>query len=278
MKLAVITPVNHFHFALRTQVHLLLTHVMDDPDVGKAYTERYRMLDNKIHYKILDNGAHENNRPSSLESTLRATRRLGGVSEVVMPDIPHDSNATVDVVTKAVDWLLTDHGIDEYQMSGSPNLMYVPQAPNKQEWIGCLKYLLDQHERLAQTGCFPHAACIGIAKKHALIPGMSIGDCCAWVERLTEPTGGVFPVHILGWPEHTSILAIREHFSFVRSIDTAKPITLAMEGCDVIRDQFWPEKGRPEKFFQQRMSAEKVVLAEKNIDKFIQVVEGKDNV
>lgn len=274
MKLAIISPVQHFHFALRSQVHLLLTHLMDDPEIGNTYTQQYRMLDRHAHYKILDNGAHENDRPSTVEGTLSAARRLGSVAEIVMPDIQQDANGTVDAVTQAVDWLLTDHGIDEYQYALSPNLMYVPQGNNREEWIGCLKFLLDQHERLVKKGCYPLAACIGVAKKHALVQGMSIGECCAWVERLTE-SKGTYPVHILGWPENTSILAIREHFPFVRSIDTAKPVSLAMQDCDAIKDVSWPS-GRPDRFFHQRMPADKVVLAEKNIDRFLQVVEGKN--
>lgn len=269
MKLAIICPPQHFHFALRSQVHLLLTHVMDDPEIGRGYTERYAMLDRKAHYKILDNGAHENDTPTTIEGTLSAARRLRGVAEVVMPDVQQDAEATCKAIVEATDWLLTDWGIDCYTESCSPNLMYVPQGSSKAEWIGCLKAILDQHKRLLAPGIYPLVPVIGIAKKHALIEGMSIGDCCRWTERLSE---GMAPIHLLGWPENTSILEISEYCQMVRSIDTAKPISLAMQEVDAVNDADWPS-GRPDRFFQTRMSPTQVLIANRNIDKFKQVVE-----
>lgn len=275
MKLAFITPVQHFHFALMSNIHLVLTPVMDEPDIGRAYTEQYRMLDHSAHYKILDNGAHENDGPTKIEETLGRARAIRA-HEVVMPDVQQEPNATVDAVREAVDWLLTDYGMDSYQFSMCPNLMYVPQGTNRQEWVGCLKFLIEEHERLVMAKTiFPHQPVIGIAKKHALIDGMSITECCQWVRRLTERAGESTPVHLLGWPDRTSILQIREDFPFVRSIDTAKPITLGYYGTDAIKDEVWSEKPRPDSYFMMRFSEQQKQLAQKNCEKFLQVVEGK---
>src|SRR5690606_31691742 len=107
MKLALIPPAGSFHYALRSNIHLVLSHVMDDPVVGSGYSSRYAVLNPKAHYIILDNGAHENDGPTDLATTLRLAQRLVA-QEIVMHDVQQNMELTVELVRRAVDWLLTD--------------------------------------------------------------------------------------------------------------------------------------------------------------------------
>lgn len=270
MKLALIPPVHHFHFALRSHFHLVLSHVMDDPDIGSGYTARYSMLDKKAHYVILDNGAHENPSPDPLETTLRLAQRLRA-QEVVMPDVQQDEAATVTAVTQAADWLLTDHGIDVYQEAGSPALMYVPQGESLGEWASCLKRLLLQHGRLQGQGLFPEQPVIGLAKKHAaFFPYESA------LRLLETMTANLAPIHLLGWPADVDVSRLTV-FPAIRSIDTAKPFTMAMAGMNASDCPYpWASNGRPEGYFRRALATDQErVFAEQNIATFLRACEGR---
>ena len=277
MKLALIPPVANFHYALRSQVHMLLTPVLEDPVIGAAYKARYGMLDRNAHYKILDNGAHEEAEGDGIGHTLRAARSLSGVAEVVMPDIQQESDLTIASTIAAVDWLLTDEGIDEYTYGCGPAFQYVPQGRDLGEWVACLKAMLEQHERLQKTGIFPEYPVIGIAKKHAKIRPDFHAEACRFIEVLGK---GMCPIHLMGWPVGCDIPKLLELFPGIRSVDTAKPFTLAMQEQDATR----PEvrlKGesmlpRPDNYFRASITSDvEKRLVDINIAAFERTCEGK---
>lgn len=273
MKLALIPPAANFHYALRSNIHLLLTPIMEDPEIGLGYKSRYGMLNREQHYKILDNGAHEEAEGDGIGHTLRAARALGGVSEVVMPDIQQEAELTIDATRAAVDWLLSDEGIDEYTYGCGPMLHYVPQGHSLTEWTACLKAMLEQHERLLHVGLFPKAPVIGIAKKHALIRSDFHAEACRFIQIHSD---NKCPIHFMGWPIGANIPKLLDLFPEVRSVDTAKPFTLAMEGIDATLPTWKPLGGRPSKYFHRDIRTdEERRLVDINIAAFKRVCEAR---
>ena len=256
MKVALITPVPDLElFATRSNVHLLLPELLDDPLYRDFYAQRRAVFND---YLILDNGAHEHDGPVSM-SELIERGRLIGAQEIVLPDVQRHGKKTVAAVKEALDWISVHQ--EEYETDYHPHFMIVPQGRSMTEWKECkwkLKGMVRDTIRMEPV--------IGIAKHHEdLIDGgilRLVADCQSW--------HSTSPLHLLGWPRNlSSVNVVARMYPDVRSVDTARPFTFAKFGLDVNADL--PNPGsmrfprRDVEYFTEPVMVEQRGLAFRNI-------------
>lgn len=250
---------------------MVLIPTLDDPIIGQRYTQNYTNL-NGDHYLILDNGAHEA-QTAHIKFILGATSQLGNINEIVMPDAQQDPNETISMTISTVNWLMTDAGVDAYTFAGSPTLQYVPQGNNLLEWLRCLEVMMEEHHKLRSLGLYPSHPVIGIAKKHANISPHFHQEACNIVRNYCGPDCAI---HLMGWPVGVDVPRLIDLFPYIRSIDTAKPFTLALEGVDASQYMMHIRKSRPDQYFRYYIQSDRTLqLVESNIEVFKRICEGR---
>ena len=152
MEFAVITTPFALESVRRSKMHLALAHLALE---SREYRDFYHTERVGGSYIIMDNGAAERKMPRLSELIQLANYIMP--QEVVLPDVLHDSEATLN--TSIV-------GADEFAKHGSYKYMVVPQGRSWPEWSNCLDGLV--------TNVPVH--CIGLAKHLESLPG---GRGCA---------------------------------------------------------------------------------------------------
>lgn len=219
MDTALIPPAADLAWANRSSTHLALYSLFDHPACGARYTEFYERRSAAGDHVILDNGAHPSDGGQPMTIELLIERALAiGAHEVVIPDAPGASSATLSLLTRS---LAAMEHIDTKHV----RFMFVPQANNPDSWRACLKigYHLCRDSDITPS--------IGIAKHHD--EGVEDG-----VYGMVSHVLNTIPrcdVHMLGWPRkaRTLINIGRDFGDQVRSIDSAKPFVYAKVGAKI---------------------------------------------
>jgi len=210
MKFALIAPPSHFGDQLLQQYRLtyhmvLAQYVLEDP----YYEGIYQMLRKQDHFIMLDNGAAEKGHSIGIENVVKAADALGGVDEIVMPDVLDECNATIAATKAALKFV--------------PERMraVVPQGRDWADWEYCATTLIT-------LGC----RTICIAKRYEALPGgrpyaLDIIRSHNWHQSHS--------VHLLGCYRNPlkEIRDIAASAPWVRGIDTAAPISYAQSGCSL---------------------------------------------
>jgi hypothetical protein len=222
MRIALIPPIPDLNEHATTDIHLLLSHLIDRPGYLDYYRKRKRLGD----YIILDNSAHEH-QVGNKAHELMFQAMLLQADEVVCSDVLFDARETAHATEAMLVYITSDRGWDVYYGAGCPRLMLVPQGANERQWAWCLRellYLWDHYMRNLATA----PPVIGISKDYDNFKGGIAGIIKRHCEALRDQ--GV-DVHCLGWPTNLWSLAnVNKKTPWVRSVDSAKPFAYARAG------------------------------------------------
>jgi hypothetical protein len=244
-------------------MHLCLAQLLDNQEYVRYYRHRAGAGD----YIILDNGAHEG-KQYDLQKLLQMARMLGA-SEVVIPDVPHNTELTLQHFYFALE-SLENGSYTEVLMEEChyPRLMYVPQVPlNDDAFTNFLKAVNRMNKRAVLTTNDRLRFTLGVPLMYEKVAGglHSLLDRITWC---IEETG--IEVHLLGWSRDlTTPIDIAHDFPGVRSCDSAKPFVFAKHGMDIsecVRKDNDSYPGRPSSYFTDPLTKQEVELARRNVD------------
>lgn len=249
MKIALIPPIPDLKtFELESKCHLLLAHLFESNKYRNHYFYRRKQGD----YLIVDNGACEHDRPTSMANVMDCAVQVRA-QEVVIPDVQFDASETLAELRKSLRWLITD------RPTWIPKFQFVPQGQTPQEWMDCLDrgILL-----LKSAGIDPVVA---VAKQYEEFPEGRL----ALVRALQ--TRDLDEVHLLGWaPPWESLARIAQECPWVRSVDSAKPFSYAKHGVKLELGKPTHRIPRDDNYFQTRVPVQHDLLARTNVNTFRQ--------
>lgn len=184
----------------RLVYHMVLAqYVLSDSN----YAAYYKNLSKHDHFIMLDNGAAENGHSIGIENVVKAADMIGGVDEIVMPDVLDEMRATVAATFAARPFV--------------PERMraVVPQGKTWEEWTECALALLDMKCR---TIC--------VAKRYESFKGGRVRALKIIEDHSWHKTHNI---HLLGCYRNPlrEIRDARAAAPWVRGIDTAAPISYA---------------------------------------------------
>lgn len=271
MKASILPPIPHLDLAEGRPYHLTLVHLTGDP----RYVEFYRNEREKGSYIILDNGAHEFQSGEGPNYLLKKAWEMNA-NEIVCPDFLFDADQTVSLAEKSLPVFAGEMGIQTKYFTGARSqrfkIMLVPQGKNYFSWRRCLHHLIE----LYKENRFILPAVIGVSKDYEMFDGglhrLISNDVLPLARELA------LEVHLLGWGRDMGALPLisRDYGSWIRSVDSAKPIVFATAGIE-ITDLFevpvYPK--RPEGYFDRSLSPGEILLARRNTDVFDRACEGR---
>lgn len=203
MKLAIISPVSMLE-ECSTHYHLVLTQYYSTIPKYRDFYLRRRALGDFI---ILDNGAAEIKHSIDDKYLVEVARELRP-NVLVAPDVIHDYNKTIE---------RTRSFIGAYSVSMRElgiSIMGVPQGETKEEWWDCYSLFNDT---------------IGIQWLGISMFYDKMFDGRDKLLKSIEQTV-TKPCHLLGIHKNPLKVADEKKFSFVRSVDSAKPVEFGLEG------------------------------------------------
>jgi len=222
MRVALIPPIPDLTYQATTDIHLLLSHLIDRPGYLEHYRRRKRMGD----YIILDNSAHEHGSGNGARKLLFQAM-LVGADEVVCSDVLFDAAGTCERTEQMLLYICSDDGWNAYWTAGAPRLMLVPQGKDEKSWAWCLKRLINVYDaHVSHLVTSPPV--IGVSKDY----DDWNGGIARLISRYCKPyrSRGI-DVHCLGWPTNLwSLAQVRKRTPWVRSVDSAKPFVYAAAG------------------------------------------------
>jgi hypothetical protein len=218
VKLAHIMPVHYLDAMPDTGYHLIL------PELVKTYPSYKTHYAGPVGYKILDNGAAENQAPGTKQ--LMRIAELLEVDEIVIPDALADTNETIRLARR---FAATAHANPDYKYMG------VLQGRDYAEVIKCAHFF----------AICDWISVIGVPR--LLAEHIHNRVRCTIVEALAEQNDWErFEWHMLGssrWiVEPVALASIHS----VRGMDTSYPSYMATLGKDVATDDWEP---RPKSYF-----------------------------
>jgi len=200
MKLAIIAPIDNLNLTEKGDIDMVLAHFVE-----QDYKEYISFYTQSAKFKILDNGACEGEM-QGIEKVIKTACQINA-SEIVLPDVIFDKDATLKQMYNAIQWLKDNNFIARFRV------MAVPQGNTKEEWWQCFEEMHNNED----------VNTIGISKLSS--PHCFNKDITA--ARL-EITLQIKPkedkqYHLLGGSCNV-LREIVSHPKWVRSIDTSAPI------------------------------------------------------
>ena len=275
MKTAIIAPIAELgSFDHTDKLHLVLSHLLSDDEYHRFYADKRTKGD----YLILDNSAHEHRVPATPKQLMQDATLIQA-QEIVLPDVPYDGELTLKLVGNALDyWPRYMHlGMMELK----PRMMFVPQGATLDEWRTCLFGLVLKVGRFYRE--YPemipphkYTPVIGLPAKYEkqFGPGTIRKLLETWLKPNHEEG---FAIHLLGCRELWGLNDLAQEFPWIRSIDSAKPVVYGRYG--ILLDPMHtkePEKiGRPENYFELRLSDHQRTVAQHNETVFRNLAQGK---
>lgn len=258
MKSIAIPPIPHLQdFALTQEFDLLLSHLFVNHEYVEFYRRKKQALADRCFY-ILDNSAHEMETGQSLELLLAQARSIGA-SEIVLPDTLFDSERTVERSVQGMVDLVSERELP-FTLA---KVMVVPQGTTEHEYLICFDELLRGFYR---TGLETRVGLtIGISKDYEekFPDGLS-----PILEKIIRSIDLDVEIHLLGWPIPLSRLSetsIR-FGSRIRSTDTARMFTYAMNDIRLSSSNLPKYPKRPHDFFDRRLTPEQLGIAKDNVE------------
>lgn len=260
MKAALIPPIPDLRRVPNMGIHLVLSHLFEDP----RYFSYYQQCRIAGDYLILDNGAHELG-VGQMNETLLGHARTIQAQEVVLPDVLFDRRGTVERTKAMLKWV-GKQGWVHYLEAGRPRFMMVPQGSDRAEWSQCLKALLSFWD--FYTLEYPETIqppVIGISKDYDNWRGGLHYLIKHYVEPLYNERE--FDVHCLGWPSNLwSLAKVAREFPWIRSTDSARPFVYAKHGILLEPGGMVPKypKRDPE-YFTESLAGDRWETVKRNI-------------
>lgn len=180
-----------YHMALAQYIHS-----------DETYRNFYKLMRMQDHFIMLDNGAAENGHSIGIENVVAAADMIGGVDEIIMPDVLDEKRATVAATGNALQFVPIN------------KRAVVPQGKNWEEWEQCAMDLVGM-------GC----RTICVAKRYEALPG---GRTYALEIIQKHRWHHIYDVHLLGcYRNPLREIGDVRLMPWVRGIDTAAPISYA---------------------------------------------------
>ena len=252
MQFSAICPVSALNsIARERRYHLILAHLCEP---NSRYREFYKELAARGDTIILDTSAYELGSALDAEKLLEIAQDIVP-SIVVLPDVFEDPVATLKRAMVAVD-LLHD---ERWRLMAVPQVAPgLKQAEALKSWFESLEQMYAE-SRITAIGLF-----LNDSKLFQTQGGRSLLLREMEKKELVRP--GYF-YHVLGLGSRfTEILDIR-NFSWVRGIDSAKPVTAGLHGLLI-----HPQKGlliprvkRPQNFFSAMLDDFQLDAVRKNL-------------
>lgn len=186
--------------------HMALSqYVLSDP----TYANLYQYLRGRGHFIMLDNGAAENGTSIGIVNVMAAVDMIGGVDEIVMPDVLDESRLTVQMTYAALSF------VPPRQRA------VVPHGRDWDSWTRCAYELISM-------GC----RTICVAKRYEKLPG---GRARALGIIADHGWHKTHDVHLLGCSSNPLREAewAAKVAPWVRGIDTAAPISYAQAHASI---------------------------------------------
>lgn len=172
----------------------------------KEYREYYKILGRLGHFIIVDNGAAERDQPPFKE--VVAAARYISASEIVMPDIVLDRQATLDALLQAA----------VLDLVPARKRFIVPQGRTPDEWVSCLDTIHKQLDGNYST--------IGLSKYHHNV----FGGRAQLLTRIPKYIRDTKHIHVLGIATADPFQEVKELAAVgvdLRAVDTAAPVAYA---------------------------------------------------
>lgn len=257
MKICVICPSPDLEkFATKGDAHLLLTHLIS-PD--NAYTRFYM---GRKELKILDNGLFEHHVAAPTSEILQKAQ-LVRADVVIAPDVLYDAVGTVKNAAEFAKALYLENGKRRGRGLQPLQMMAVPQASNRKDYLWCYKQLVElgyEWIGLSILACPKSFA----DETGSVEPGPN--RIAAF--RALKETGILSTKvrhHLLGLGTHVSEVAFFAPIPEIFSNDSSSPILHGNLGIEY-KDGAVPGGKRPEKMdFTQASKLENEELILKNI-------------
>lgn len=253
------------------RMHLTLAHLLA-PNTKAGETARlFFQQSSQQAYIILDNSAHEGYYFKYWE--LIALASEVGASEIVVPDKPSSWSETAELAMHFLSLVAGDTETAKQVAALRPAWMLVPHGNTLQEWFQCCDVLMSDYVFLQREE--PEL----FAKPLTL--GFGITDVKErWQPEELDEVMGILQsfqvkfgcnLHILGWNRGPGLWdyvppLLRKYN--VRSVDTAKPFSLALYGDEIPEEL----RGRPQNVFDRQFTDLEVDRARQNLVHFRQVV------
>lgn len=217
-KLATIVPVGNLNVIESHRYHMALTHLLSIPE----YFEFYRKQVESGSFVILDNSTVELGRPERLDTYLDKAVALG-TTEVLLPDWLFERVRTIDAMIAGL--------TVAKEVNYSGQFMVVPQGRDPEEWLHCLKLMLE----------FPIHS-IGISKRYHEMFGVSRLMAVLAARRVIEYAGRTdVKIHLLGCEQFPELdVAPCLELPYVRGVDSSLPAKFAFH-----QERLEPGKLRP---------------------------------
>lgn len=276
MRTAYIPPIPHLRDFGHGDFHLILSHLLDDPD----YMEHYKAERAQGAWLLLDNSAHENGEGADAEKLMYQALSMQ-VQEVVVPDALDHADNTLERSIEALGcWneLASEHHL--YDLISKMRFMYVPQGENYDRLVYCLDNLVKAHVYNARQTGYRLDFSIGISKDYERFPGglMRFLDQEIKPMHLAFARNGVdIQIHMLGWGRDLwALKEISAKHPYLRSTDSAKPFVYALDNIQLDASKPAPiYPTRPENYFYSEMSSLQAQIANINCSVFTACASGE---
>lgn len=225
MKTAIIAPRSVLSRFATTGYHLVLAHWAQK---SKPYRDYYRERAEAGDHIILDNSAHELGSGKDAQSLGRLFKQLLA-KELILPDRLFFGDETVELSRRAYETL--------HKTVHPSHYVVVPQGRTVEEWAACLNQL------------FRYGRVVGISKDYEVWPG-GLPELVARAQRICGVS--LAGIHILGCPRDLGQLRVLSQMPIVRGIDSAKPLSMALEGRVFPSMYDWPLGGEASLYYPHR--------------------------
>lgn len=236
-------------------MHLALNHLIEDD----RYLKFLMKCGNAGDWITLDNSAHEFTAGQPIEDLLVNAIRIKA-RELVIPDVLFHAMYTVEAGRAALKFL--GESTLYRACSPTPRLMIVPQGRDEEDWVWCMRQLVDT----AGAWGFRDLLTIGLSKDYESYNGFPGGLqhlIHTYLAPLYAEKG--IKTHLLGWPCNWNIVHLARQYPCLRSTDTAKPFIYALRGIQLDAHHVPPPMRRPEDYFDTRLTTKQRTLASFNL-------------
>jgi hypothetical protein len=257
LKIALIPPIDDLvRWRATADMHLALNHLLED----ETYRHFMTACGDAGDWITLDNSAHEYKAGQAIEDVLVNAIAIKA-RELVIPDTLFHAMFTVQQARQAFKFL--DESPLFQACSPTPRLMVVPQGRDVIDWAWCL----DQLVETAHAYGFKGLLTIGLSKDYEMFAG---GLRRLLLGHLEPYALQGIQTHLLGWTCKWTLCDLAREFSFIRSIDTAKPFIYAMRGHLLTHERPPAQMRRPEDYFHYSFGdhPEYLEIAHHNVAQF----------
>lgn len=186
---------------------------------SNRYTQFYQERSEAGDFIMMDNSVIELGEPVELKRVLWAAKKVHA-HEIILPDILHASNRTVELITDALVELQQLRNTSDFA-NYNFKVQAVPQGETVEDWFECLNRLMP----LVETGGI-HT--IGVPRCCNELEDGTRADVLEALDAMFYPSMPDFEVHLLGLSDNITEIKKYRQYPWIRGIDSKLPIRAGM--------------------------------------------------